>query len=266
MIIDAHTHAHPDPGGMGPGCDATLEALLRAMDRAGVDKAVLSAEAFDVPYVKAVPNAFVAEACAAHSDRLVGFAAVHPAETDAALELRRALETGAFAGIKLHPRFQGVAADDPRAVALAAEAAQWGLPVAVDAMLWKPTPLELQRPLRIDGLCKQVPGARVIMCHAGGFHFMDALAVAVANDQVCLEVSTVLPYFAGTPFEDAFVFVLQQAGARRVIWGSDHPQKDMAADLDAARRIFDKNGFSTEDQRWMLGGTMAALLDPSEGA
>lgn len=262
MIIDAHTHAHAHAGkdAMGPAHDATLPALLTAMDAARVDRAVLLAEAFDVPYVKAVPNSFVAEACAAHPDRLIGFAAVHPGAPKALDELRRTFDAGSFQGLKLHPRFQGVAADDPRAVALAAEAAERGLPIAVDAMLWKPTPLELQRPLRIDGLCKNVPEARIIMSHAGGFHFLDALAVAVANDNVYIEIATVLPYFSGTPFEDQFLFVLRQVGARRLIWGSDHPQKEMGEDLEAARAVLSKHGFSGEEQAWVFGGTMASLL------
>ncbi|MBN1422128.1 MAG: amidohydrolase, partial [Planctomycetes bacterium] len=54
MIIDAHTHAFPDPlaaraleslsanaGGIRPFHDGTVAGLIRSMDAAGVDRSVL---------------------------------------------------------------------------------------------------------------------------------------------------------------------------------------------------------------------------------
>ncbi|MCP4643719.1 MAG: amidohydrolase [bacterium] len=260
MIVDAHAHVHPDPDGMGEGHDATLEHLMASMDAASVDKAVIYGEAFDVPYVKRVENEFVAACCAQLPDRLYGFASVHPLEEDPIGRFEHAVADHGLVGLKLHPRFQGVAADDPRIVPLVEKAVELAVPVAVDAMLWKPTPLKIQLPINIDALCKRVPEARVIMSHAGGFHFMDALAVAVANPNVFLEVSVALTYFHETPFEDQFMFVLKQVGADRIIYGSDHPQKDMTSTLKASRAIFCKHGFSDEDQDRIFGGTMLSLL------
>lgn len=262
MILDAHTHAHPEAGGMGPGGDARLPALLQAMDAAGVAGALLCAEAVDVPYIRPISNAFVAECCRAHPDRLAGFASVHPAAADALPVFEHAVTGLGLCGLKLHPRFQGVPASDPRVVALARRAVDLGVPVAIDAMLWKPTPLRLQHVFHVDDLCKAVPEARVILCHAGGFHFLDALAVAVANDNVFLEVATILPYFCGTPFEDQFVFVLKQAGAARVLWGSDHPQKDMGDALALCDETLRNHGFGDEERALVFGGTLRALLPP----
>ena len=180
-------------------------------------------------------------------------------------ELRIALDDLGLRGLKLHPRFQGVPADDPRCVELAASTAERNLPIAVDAFLWKPTPLRIQLPFHIDTLCKQVPNARVIMNHAGGFHFLDALAVLIANDNVWLEFSTSLPYFINTPFKDQFLFVLKQAGPQRVIFGSDHPQKDMAKALQTSREALQETGFSSEDLDWAMGRTFLQVLSPQSG-
>jgi len=247
MIIDAHVHVHPDRDGMGAAHDARVDSLLREMDAGPVDRVVLLAEAFDVPYVKAVSNAFVGRCCEEHPGRFIGFASVHPGDPGATDALREALDAY-------------VAIDDPRVEPLVALAVERDLPIAVDALLWKPTPLALQMPLRIDGLCKRFPEARVIVSHAGGFRFLDALALVVANEHVYLEISSVLRYFLGTPFEDQFMFVLKKAGAQRVIYGSDHPQQPLNACYAETREALERHGFTEEELTWIFGRTLLSVL------
>jgi uncharacterized protein len=250
---------------MGPNHDATLDGLIENLAASAVDRAVIMAEAVDVPYIKRITNDFVGECRAKHPDTLIGFASVHPLEPDAPQRLEEDVPRYGLQGLKLHPRFQGVAADDDRVVPIVEKAAELGLPVAIDALLWKPTPLTLQLPMHIDALAKRVPEARIIMSHAGGFRFLDALAVVVANDNVYLEISVALEYFADTPFEDQFMFVLKQAGAGRIIYGSDYPQKPMLATLEHGRALLTKHGFSEEDQAKIFGGTLLSLLPQSTG-
>lgn len=249
---------------MGPNYDARLESLIAQLDASEVDKVMISAEAVDVPYIKRIENEFVGQCCAKHPDRLIGFGAVHPLEKDAPGRFERDVERHGLKGLKLHPRFQGVSAVDPRILPLAERAAGMGLPIAVDAMLWKPTPLSIQLPINIDLLCKRVPDANIILCHAGGFRFLDALAVVIANDNAYLEISTVLTYFHDTPFEDQFMFILKQAGAKRLIYGSDYPQVPLQSCYEDSRAILAKHGFSEDDLTFIFGGTFASLLPGGE--
>jgi len=116
-------------------------------------------------------------------------------------------------------------------------------------------------PLNIDTLCKRVPEARIIMCHAGGFRFMDALAVAVANDNVFLDLSISLCYFHDTPFEDQFMFVLKQVGARRLIYGSDHPQHPLDKSFAESKALLEKHGFTQDERAWVFGETIRSLVE-----
>lgn len=261
MIIDAHVHVHPDADGLGDRYDALLETLLTKLAASDVDRAVIYAEAFDVPYVKRIENRFVADCCARYPDKLIGFASIHPLEHEnPAKALDDAIREYGLHGLKLHPRFQGVSADDLRIVPLVEKAVELDLPIAIDALLWKPTPLRVQMPINIDALCKRVPGARVIISHAGGFHFLDALAVVIANENVYLEISRALDYFTGTPFEDQFLFVLKQAGAQRVIYGSDHPQDDLQGCYERSRATLVRHGFTDTGLEWIFGKTFLSLL------
>ena len=100
----------------------------------------------------------------------------------------------------------------------------------------------------------------MIVSHAGGFRFLDALALVVANEHVYLEISTVLRYFLGTPFEDQFMFVLKKAGARRVIHGSDHPQHPLNACYAETREALERHGFTEEELTWIFGRTLLSVL------
>lgn len=260
MVIDAHVHIHPDTDGMGPGCDASLEHLLSELEASGVDKAVIFAEDVDVPYIKRIENAFVSACCAKHPGRLLGFASVHPLRKEAPGELGHWAGEGGLVGLKLHPRFQNVSAADVRLVPLLKKARELEVPIVVDAFLWKPSPLGVQLPINIDALCKRVPETPVILAHAGGFHFMDALAVAVANDNAYLEIATTLLYFAGTPFEDQFVFALKQVGAQRIIYGSDHPQHSLRETCPKARELLERHGFGDEECEHIFGRTLLSVL------
>ncbi len=239
--------------------------MVRNLEESDVDKAVVLPVAADSPYVKRTDNAFVGELCAEYPDKLIGFASVNPLEEpDAAARFQHDIETYGLKGLKLHPRWQGFSVEDPRVVPLVEKAAELDVPVAIDTMLWKPTPLKEHLPINVDTLCKRVPDAKIIMCHAGGFHFMDALCVAVANDNVYLDTSVSLEYFHNTPFEDQFVFVLKQVGAHRLIYGSDHPQNPLKEAYGSAQSILAKHGFSDDELAQIFGVTITSLLPDSD--
>lgn len=260
MIIDGHTFVHEECDGFGGDYDAALESLLAELANSAVDKALLLPIECESAYIKTSRNEFVAKCCEEHPDKLLGFASVHPHSKDAVRRFEEAVKDLGLKGLKVHPRFQGLAANDPSVVALVRKAQELNVPVAIDCMLWKPTPLRSQTPFNIDDLCKAVPEAHIVMCHAGGFHFLDALAVVKANDNVYLDLSLMVRYFDGTPFEEQFMFVLKQVGARRLIYGSDHPQDRLGETYELSRRVLTKHGFSDEELEFVFGKTLLSIL------
>ena len=261
MIIDAHVHVHPEPDGYGASCDATLDNLMRNLDACDVEKAILFPIAADTPYVKRTSNEFIHDCCRKHPDRLLGYASINPLESaDPARDLEKAVREFDLHGLKLHPRFMGFCISDEFVLPLVHKAGELGIPVAVDCYLWRPTPLHTQLPMHFDTVCKAAPETNIIMCHTGGFRFLDALAVAKANDNVYFDTSLSLQYFRGTPFEDQFLFVLKSIGAERLIYGSDHPQRPIAQCRSESRDILLSHGFTDDMLNRVFGGTIRSLV------
>lgn len=259
MIIDALTHVHPDPRAYGPEHDLSLDNLIANVDASPVDRAVVTAIASDTRY--GTDTEFVAECCRTYPEKLIGFCSVDPLRDSGALEkLERYAGDMHMRGLKLHPRHQRFSPADPGIVPVVVRAAELGLPVAICGSQWKHAPLEHQLPMNIDALCKRVPQAKIIICHSGGFKFMDAFVVAVANENVYLETSISLNYFAGTPFEEQFMFTLKKIGAHRVVYGSDHPEFPLKACYAKSVEIFDRHGFSESDRAKIFGENILSLL------
>ena len=126
MIVDIHCHILPDgfanrhgelssrdstyaalfpePGGRV----ANAEELLRDMDAAGVDKAVVMGFGWTDPAVAAEVNDYLIGAASLYPDRLTAFASVNPEWRDGALrEASRCLDSGASGIGELHADTQG---------------------------------------------------------------------------------------------------------------------------------------------------------------
>jgi uncharacterized protein len=100
MLIDAHLHCS--------GRERTAE-VLRSLDEAGIDMAVLLAPFLTEPYriddreSLRDGNGHLAELVRGHTDRLIGFAVVNPLHPEAADDLEEAVGRGGISGLKLVP-------------------------------------------------------------------------------------------------------------------------------------------------------------------
>lgn len=141
MVIDAHVHLYPEDLNQDPVSWAaqrgethwamlctrrrrsgeavqefpSVDVLLREMDAAGVDRAVLLGWYWQWPETCLWQNAFYKQCVRAHPDRLSAFATLHPAAgRDATLRIVQAARDEGFCGLgELSPHSQGYDVADP---------------------------------------------------------------------------------------------------------------------------------------------------------
>jgi uncharacterized protein len=289
-VIDAHVHLYPPAINRGPAAWAAaagethwamlatrrrpngppvqtfpgVDELLREMDAAGVERAVLLGWYWLKPETCVLQNRFYATCVRAHPTRFSAFATTHPAAgCDATLlELRRARDEG-LAGLgELSPHSQGYTVDDPvfrRALALAAE---WRWPVNLhvtcpDARAYPghvPTPLgDFAR------LARECPATTFVFAHWGGL-----LPLRPEFAAEVLSLKNILYDTAASPLlYDATVWrrFLDAVGADKVLFGSDYPL-NVYPRIDAApamiRLIHEAHAAAVPDS--VLRGNAARLL------
>lgn len=197
LLIDAHTHWHPDfvsrdPCGwaravgeahwgrlMAPRPDGrknlqgfpSIEKFLRDMDAAGVERAVIQAWYWRMPENCEAVNAAVAEAVGRFPDRLSAFCAINPACGGIEARLRRARDMG-FAGIgELHDGVQGFSFSSEGFAELCGLAGDFNMPLCVH--LGDPDGKDYPNKIFTDNAAvaaaaEAFPGTGFILSHWGG--------------------------------------------------------------------------------------------------
>lgn len=275
MRIDFHTHAFPDRIAAGalqhlvsntvayrdiygettPHTDATTAGLLASSQRAGLDISLVLPIATS-PKPSRTINDFAAQVD--HIPGLRSFGSVHPLNPEWEAELCRVRELG-LRGIKLHPEYQGVFADDPAVMAVVQRAAELGLWVLfhAGADIGMPPPIHCT-PQRVIRLRKAAPRARIILAHLGGYRLWGDVLEHLSEMDVYLDTSFCLP---NHPEEhERFARLIRAAGVDRVLFGTDSPWADQAESVEAAERFFCDYAFTSDEADAILGGNAEKIL------
>jgi uncharacterized protein len=259
VIVDCHMHVWPDhiadamqsqrPSGMPLRFDGKLSGLLRTMDEAGVDKGLALGVGIKASVV-ARTNEFIGTV---PRDRLVPMGTVHP-DLPVDENIRSLTENG-IVGVKLHPLFQALSLSDPRVRDLCAALADEGMPVITHVGAGGDDAAnERGNPAALRALADEIPALTLIACHYGGYHRLDDAEQHVVGSRVTLETSW--PPTVADLDRERIVALIRRHGADRVVYGSDWPMADPAAEIAAIRDL----GLTQEEADGILGGNAARLL------
>lgn len=234
MLIDFHTHTFPEAiakktldmllfnmqhtynidqklcyGG-------TPNLLLQSMDKTGVDISVTMPIATNPKQFDSI-NKF---SISYRTDRLIPFGAIHPYNEDIPQKLD-CLKDNGFLGIKLHPDYQGVLADDAKFIDLVKAAVERGLYVTIhsgqDTGIKPPFCGDADR---IERLLQKVDSEFIILAHMGAFNeWEDVLSLLAGKYKAYFDISVV------SRFIDIELYrkIIDVHGADKILFGSDMP-------------------------------------------
>ena len=276
MIIDFHTHTFPEKIAAAAiskleqkaharaHTDGTQSALLRSMQSAGIDHAVLLPVATNPTKCASMNNAALAQP--AHP-ALTCFAAIHPDAPDWHEELGRVKALG-FKGVKIHPVYQDVAIDDPRFVRILARCGELGLIVVMHSGadigfpgVEKCSPVMLRRALQAAG------PVTLVAAHMGGWRNWEEVPESLLDTGIYLDTAFSLGSISPiddhyTPeerlllSEERFCHLVRLFGSQRVLFGTDSPWDDMGQALQQIRHL----PLTADEQANILGLNAQRLL------
>jgi predicted TIM-barrel fold metal-dependent hydrolase len=245
MVIDFHVHVFPDElapravGGINAGLaeharavlDGTVAGLLASMDRAGIRRAVLWSVATKPTQVDPI----IRWSRSVAGERIIPFGSVHPDAADPAADVAKVAAAG-LKGIKLHPMYQGFAADERHAWPIYSAAQEVDLILGFHAGGDLSFPLGDDRasPGRILRVHRAFPRLRIVAAHLGGWQMWDEVARTLAGTDVYLETS----YTFGSASSEQIERVLERHAPGRILFGSDSPWRDQAQALALAGTAF----------------------------
>ena len=242
MIIDIHTHVFPDAiaaksiafltekaaGAVHASTDGTLDGLKASMRQSGVDVSVVQPVVTRPAQFDSI-NRFAAALNG--QDGVYSFGGIHPDDESPKEHLAAIREMG-LRGVKIHPDYQGVMIDDPRAIRIIREAIDQGLYVLTHAgfdvgfpeLIHCPPPAAKRALEAIYGADHSGVEPRLILAHLGGYTQIDEVMEYLVGEPVYLDVSFTLDR---VPADDV-MRLIRAHGADRILFGSDCPWGDQA--------------------------------------
>lgn len=277
LVIDSHCHILPpsfrDRRAEIAKRDATFAALLSdpnariasaddllaAMDRDGVDQAVVMGMGWTHHQVAVEANEYIIQTVGDNPGRLTGFCSVNPGWGEPAVtEAQRCFDAGLVGIGELHADTQGFDITDVAAMAPLMELARSDrLPVLVHAS--EPVGHEYPgkggtTPDKLYRFIQNFPGNVIICAHWGG-----GLPFYSLMPEVKESLKNVYFDSAATPFlyrPEVFGAVSELAGAGKVLFASDFPLLEMSRPLEQARNA----GLAADVEAALLWGNAAKLF------
>lgn len=299
-VIDAHVHLYPPELNQNPRAWAEergeahwstlctrvrangrpvqsfprVDDLLRAMDEAGVDRAVLQGWYWENHDSCVEHNRFYANCVCAHPDRLSAFAALNPQASETMLreEIKRAVGAG-FCGLgELSPHAQGVSIDDANWRLVLALAGEAKLPVNLHVTdpMSRPYPGRVATPLEdFVRLAREHPRTPFILAHWGARLPRDPALGGEARALRNVFFDTAASPLLYGP--EVFGEMAAAVGAERILFGSDYPLELYPKKDDAGmgmRPFIEETraaGLSADALSAILGGNAARWLSGDRG-
>ena len=281
MMIDVHTHTFPEKIAAAavdklqkgshthPFTDGTQGMLKQSMEKAGIDASLVLPVATSARQVPHVNDASIRMNEQALETGVWSLGCMHPDYADWRKELGR-LSASGVKGVKLHPPYQEVDFDDARYLRILDRCGELGLIVLTHAGLDVGLPGHTEStPEKIARAVKAVGPVKLILAHMGGWRNWDQAEKLLPDTGVYLDTSFSLGPMTpnGDGFyqtkadldrltEAAFVRLVRVFGADRVLFGTDSPWEDQAAEVQKIQAL----PLTAEEKTAILGGNAQRLL------
>lgn len=236
MLIDFHTHMFPPAvadralGGIIErtkeiydidqeiSFDGTLAGLKSSMKETGVDLSVVLPIATKPTQYRTI-NKYALESM---GEGIISFASLHPYQ-DNVDETLAEISASGFRGIKLHPDYQNVYADDEKFISLVKKACGLGLYVVIhsgeDLGMRPPFRCTIER---LKRLLSSVDEERLVIAHMGGFNMWDEVLNELVNTSAYFDTAVVSRYIS----PEIYRRIIEEHGAEKILFGSDAPWED----------------------------------------
>jgi predicted TIM-barrel fold metal-dependent hydrolase len=241
-IVDVHIHALPRGEMCGGEVDARLPTVLGGLSEVGIERTVLvpindlSWQPIDEM------NDFSERAVAAH-DGLAAMVDIDLSQAHYAGGIARLEEdiarrhANGLRGVKVHLQNLGMQANDWRLLPVYRLAGELDIPVMVHCHPGSsPGTVENSNPVDLEKMVRAFHKTTFIISHLGGILYFPYMPW-LNYDNVHYETSGIMPQLVAYYGVDRVRILLDEIGYDRILFGSDYPTADLAAQIAAVDQV-----------------------------
>ena len=239
--IDAHCHIYPEKiaklavdhtdnfYGANSFNKGTLENLLYASEKAGIDKCIIQSVATTPKQVQSI-NKFIHDSVASNSDKFVGLGTIHPRSTDIEGDIEHLIELG-LKGIKIHPDIQDFKVDDDGYKTAYKICEKKGLPVLMHTGDYR---YDNSNPNRLIPILNEFENLTVIGAHFGGWSIWEEASEKYKNyDNFYVDTSSSLHYIT---LETA-KRIIDNYGIDKLMFATDYPMWNAQDEIETLLKL-----------------------------
>ena len=253
---------------LGAWWDPEGANLLQTMDNAGIEKAIIFGSDFGAaigdPEVHPFEaNKIYADIANNHPDRYMALCSLDPRRPGAIKHAEQCIEEWGMKGFKLHPA-AGFYPTDECCYWLYEKCADWNVPLVfhTGAQPAAPVSLDTQRSLFLAEAATRFPDTKFIMAHVA----MDLWHEAVMYGKLIPNLYFDLSYhqfsyvtWGPQKFYEWVRFLIDECGARKLMWATDTPLPTAALPTDQYVKVFTEREtdiqFTDEEMTMIMHGT-----------
>ena len=247
MIVDCHTHLwSPDELThelaveaariRGQPMDLSVSPDQHRAATAEVDRAIVfGLRAPTVGFL--TRNDTVADYVRTDPQKLIGFAAINPAEDGAPAELERCVNELGLRGLKMTPIYSGYHPHDDRAWPIYARAEALGLPILFHQGTTFPreAPLKYAHPEQLEDIALRHPELRIVIAHLGHPWENEAIALIRKQPHVFADISAL--YYRPWQFYNMLRLAHEYGCTDKLLFGTDYPVATFADTVAGLREV-----------------------------
>ena len=257
-VTDMHTHVYPEKiaakavagtdrfyGTVSYGTGVT-DQLVEVGKAAGTDHFLIHSVATTPHQVSSI-NRFIASE-ADRFDCVTGYGTLYPLG-EVKTDIEEITDLG-MKGVKMHPEIQGFKVDEDCFVSMLRLCAENGLTVLLHT---GDTRYDCSNPNRLVPVLREIPSLKLIGAHFGGWsNWTEACSQLKQFPNFFVDVSSSLMFISPEQAAE----VIHAYGADRVMYGTDYPMWDPAAEIER----FMKLPLSDEERKMILYDNAKRIL------
>jgi predicted TIM-barrel fold metal-dependent hydrolase len=244
--------------------DISVDELLEAMDRAGVEKCIITTDA-EQPLEQAL--AFPRK----HPDKFALSLSLDPRRGMPALRaLERMVRDEPVVLARITPFMVGaIPPNDKVYYPVYAKCIDLDLPIAVNTGIpGPPMPGQCQDPMYLDEVCVFFPELKLVMAHGADPWWDVAIRLMIKYRNLYLQTSAYAPRY----FPPQLIHFMNTRGQDKILFASDHPVLSFercvkeAEALDLREGVLDKFLYGNADKLFFRGRAAAGIPDMARRA
>ena len=204
-----------------------IEELLRQMDAAGVERAIITLDAHHPEPVAEIARAFPQKfICSAVIDPTTGMEALRLLDR---LVARHALRLA-----RIVPFLVNRPPNDKVYYPIYAKCIELDLPISINTGIpGPPMPAEPQRPLYLDEVCLFYPELKLVMAHGADPWWGEAIRLLLKYPNLYMMTSAYAPKY----LPPELIHFMNTRGSHKILFASDHPVLSFERCLEEAAAL-----------------------------